>query len=893
MKKGMGRLLCIGLVALGFLWLSNAARAALLDAPTPAALAKAFQSAAPGWKLSEAGYGGPADGNWTRVLAGEPSWSDYRMDYRLKLVKAADRRDGLELGAFGYFYALANLGGYEAALIVRYESPARYYRVQLSSLWKEIVLWRPSGGVVQVQPYPFETGETYRLGVSCQGAHITVSVNGKELINWWDTAHPVLKGRVGLARKEGESYFASVKTEMLSAQTQSAPAHHPQFHEMAWHGYRYFFDGKEPVFVLTARNVLDHMKFLPGYRPIMSTCNNIKDWNRFSPERITQSKVVESGKRLVLDTVAVDAKTKSNITVSTHLVVSYDSSSGMYAYEQQCTVDLPPEESERVAPKWDHGDPIFLGGVGSAQTQDPKAFRAFYRWSVFQGDDGKYYKVPLNHNYHYLGTSSTNGGPLNPDGGIWVVVGDPVVSPLIRIDGLPVGFTKVTSGHCWWAYDMHTMFYPKLVDGKVPPGRYVTKISYLGMRAARAEKLLAGAQFYKPLDLSVRIPVYTAGLGFTEPFDKEVLLASPHQEHRIWAGVIDRTVGYDDKCSLRLDGPTEAWTTTGSSYYMTGYGKRNVVSAWVRTKDVQGEGPTIGFRRWDNNYGEFYPTGITGTTDWTRVRFLTTGPINSWGVTLFFRNAGTGTVWIDNFRIEPLAEGTSTDAAPGRRYPLNPPDPDVVLRWDGKGGPDGVLDGSGYGHHGKFYGQAHWAEENGRRVIDLGEKAGYVWPLSSPTLTLAPPCTMVMEVKPQGAGPLLYWGWNFYYSIVGGPPRLALAYHVHGGKPVRSKPFLTAGEWQTLVIVAADGQLKLYVDGHMVQALPAELRAGNWGLHNASTWHRHLSFFGSGPGDMTLKKQRPVPCLKGRVAALVIYRRALSDGEVAALARPATGNSNK
>lgn len=124
-------------------------------------------------------------------------------------------------------------------------------------------------------------------------------------------------------------------------------------------------------------------------------------------------------------------------------------------------------------------------------------------------------------------------------------------------------------------------------------------------------------------------------------------------------GVIDRSVGYDDKYSLRLDGQTEAWTNTGVSYFMSGYGKKNRVTAWVKTENIQGEGLSIGFRLMDNDYEEFHPSGITGTKDWTKMEFVTTGPIDHWGVTLIFRNSGTGTVWIDNFKIEPLLDNAA------------------------------------------------------------------------------------------------------------------------------------------------------------------------------------------------------------------------------------------
>ena len=792
----------------------------------------------------------------------------------------------MEVGAFAFYHSLADLGGYEAAVLVRYESPVRYYRLALSSLWKEVVLWRPSGGVLQVQEYPFETGKVYSVSVSCQGPRIVVSVDGKRLIDWWDTADPVLKGQVGVGRKEGESYVAALQVTALPRQKEAAPEHRAQFREATWHGYRFFFDGQEPVFLITANNVLDNMKFRPAYRPIFYAFNYITDWNRFSPTKAVESKTLETGERLVIDTTAVDPNKTNGITCATHLVVTYDRTNDVYVYDQDCTVDLPAAEAGQVGTAWDHGDAVFLGGVGHAQTRDPAALRALYQWSIFQGDDGKDYKVPFNHNGHYLSSATANGGPLKGDGGQWIVWGDPILSPVIQIRGLPKEYSKVGAGHCWWAYDMHTMFSPTLVDGKIQPGRYVSKVRYTGMAASEAKQRLDAAEFYKPVDTAVKIPVYAAGVGFTERFDKEVVLASPHQEHRLWAGVIDRTTGYDDTSSLRLDGPTEAWCITGSSYFMSAYGKRNLVTAWVKTKDVRGEGPTIGFRRWDTNEGSFYPSGITGTTNWTRIAFVTTQPIDHWGVTLFFRNSGTGTAWIDNVKIEPLPDGAVTNVPAGRLYPFGAAEPDVVLRWTDQGDSGSVLDLSGYGHHGKFYGQAAWVEDGGRRVIDVDGKASYIWPLCSPALTLAPPATMVLRLKPEAAGYLLFWGWNFNYHVTGNAPKFGIGYEVHGGKLVASQPFLEAGKWQTLAIVAADNRITLYCDGKLVETLQASLKGGDWGLHNNSTWHRHMSFFGGGPGDMTLTKDSAVGGMKGRLGGFRVYRRALADAEVQALSAP-------
>jgi len=854
-----------------------------IDALTATEIRQAFPAQQPGWTVSDAGYGGAADGSWTYALAGNESWRDYRVSATVKLTKPANRQDGMELGSFAYFNNLANLGGYEAGLIARYQGPQDFYRIAVSSLWKELILWRSSGGVVQVVPYPFEAGKSYTLAVECRGPHFRVMVDDKELITWCDTADPIGAGKVGLARKEGEAYFSAVKVEPLPAVASAKPpVHVPRFRERQWHNLRFFFDGNEPIFVLTPANLLDLMKFRPGYRPILYAFNYIADWSRFYPNKTTDYRLVKDGEQLIIETKAADPKTKSAITQDARLVVSYDPAKNLYTYDHTCTTHIPSAaEAEQVAPRWDHGDSVFLGGVGSAITRDPNAAKPTYQWSVFESTDGKFYKVPFNHNGHYSGTAETNGGPCKAGGFGMVVVGDPVLSPIVRIPKPAADFETNSFGHCWWAYDIHTMFVPKKVNGKVRPGDYVSRVVYSAMNAAEAQAILAKADFYKPRDLTLKIPVFTAGTnGLVEPFDKIVLLASPHAEHRIWSGVIDDQVGHGDRCSLRLDGPTEAWTLTGSSYFTGNYAKRVRVSGWVKTRDVKGEGPTIGFSLMTEKPFEFHTTGITGTVDWTPFSYVTSFPSKSWGVTLYWRNSGPGTVWFDDFKIEPLDD--NAEVSPPRDYPTQPANTDIVLNWDGQGATRSVIDTSGYGSHGKFYGDVSWADVDGRRELMLDGKTSYIWPLSSPNLTLGPDTTMVFDLKPQAAGYLIQWGFAFNYNITGAAPKFHVSYWAAGKNHV-SKPILDANIWQKLAIVVTKGKISLYVNGKPADEISANTFPANPRNHLATTWHRHLSFFGAGSADFGLIPEGPSGCMKGQVRSVTVYQRALTAEEIAKL----------
>jgi len=873
---------CVGIAAL---WASTA-QAALLEAPTGAEVAKALKATGGGWQAAEQGFGGTGPGTWTYALGGDASWKEYVVTCRVTLVEPGERTDGMEFGGFRWYDAMRDMGGYEAAIVVRHTSAERHYRVMLSAFHKEIVLWRPTGGVVQVQPFAFELGKPYLVSVACQGPRITVTVDDKPQIDWFDRADPVLAGGIGLGRKEGEAYFSGLSVEALSSLTQTPPVHKPNFRQVQWHGGRWFFDGKEPIFYQRMQgNGLDHMKMMPGYRASLMTNNFVKDIKRFRPYDIIKEEVLETGQRVVLEVDSVDKKKKSNITVHTRVTVTYDPRTGMYVYDHDGTVDVAPDEVGKIRHYFDMGNPCPLGVVGWAQTADPASHRPFFQWSVFQADDGHYYKVPLNHNAHFIGTSHSSGGPIKPDGGVWLVVGDPVVNPLVQVRGMSDRFSAVTGEHCPWAYDMHINHHLKKVDGRFPAGKYELKVRYTGMPAAEANRLLTQTAFYRPADIQYRTPLYTAGVGAVEKFDREVVLATPHTEYRLRCGVLDRSIGFDDSSSLRLDSASEAWVLTGPSYYMSPYGKRNRVTFRVKTRDVRGEGPTIGFRSLGGKCTVFYPTGITGTRDWTEVAFVTTEPFAHFGVHMIFRNSGTGTVWIDNFKIEALDEGAKPDAPIARPLPHKPKDASLVLRWNGDGDRIGLLDSSGHGHHGKVHGNPAWTGAGADRRLKLDGNT-YVWPLASPKLMFAYPCTMVLDLKLDDGGYLIGWPTGCSILLEKRGTELTLLYMSSGGR-AHSKAFLKLGQWQRLAIVGADDQLKLYVDGELKETLAAKPGRRNlWG-YLGSTWHRHPSLFGSGPGDMKdYRDLRVRKCLKGEVGTVRVYSRALTDEEIAKLGRP-------
>jgi hypothetical protein len=88
-----------------------------------------------------------------------------------------------------------------------------------------------------------------------------------------------------------------------------------------------------------------------------------------------------------------------------------------------------PAELDRVGERWDHGDSVFPGSVGSAETRAPQAAAPIYRWVVQEGSDGKSYRYRLNHNGFYLGKENSMGCAVKADGGFAVAGGDPILAP--------------------------------------------------------------------------------------------------------------------------------------------------------------------------------------------------------------------------------------------------------------------------------------------------------------------------------------------------------------------------------------------------------------------------------------------------------------------------------
>ena len=131
----------------------------------------------------------------------------------------------------------------------------------------------------------------------------------------------------------------------------------------------------------------------------------------------------------------------------------------------------------------------------------------------------------------------------------------------------------------------------------------------------------------------------------------------------------DRTVGYKDNSSVRIDGPYTIATVIGPSWGMPDFtAKRYLIAAMVKTENVKGEGPSLGFARMGNkNVQDRFVTGITGTHDWTRVAFITAKLTGLDQGYLMLGLSGTGKAWFDDVEVQPLKDNEPVALPSGKR----------------------------------------------------------------------------------------------------------------------------------------------------------------------------------------------------------------------------------
>jgi ADP-ribosylglycohydrolase len=120
-------------------------------------------------------------GDFGEVYTGRHDWTDYTASFELRPVIGNDHFVNVRVqGAIRSYSAGLTRGG----KLGLYKNENGYRKLHEENfLWKE--------------------GDYYTITVGVKGAHITVSINGKELITYTDKERPYLYGSIGLSVRDG------------------------------------------------------------------------------------------------------------------------------------------------------------------------------------------------------------------------------------------------------------------------------------------------------------------------------------------------------------------------------------------------------------------------------------------------------------------------------------------------------------------------------------------------------------------------------------------------------------------------------------------------------------------------------------------------------------------
>ncbi|HOS43225.1 MAG TPA: hypothetical protein PK794_05985 [Armatimonadota bacterium] len=570
-----------------------------------------------------------------------------------------------------------NLPGWDVGVVLGYQDPLHFYRVQVSASRGELALWDATGGFLQLIPCTVSLNTPHELTVRWRGAHLTAVLDGKTVMDYWDRSAPYAHGQVGLAVWRSTVDFTRVAIAGLPRRAERMPAHTPDFHfEPADHllqgnaaftmaPYRgvVLFDGREPIsyFFKLALPADDHystdalmheaVKLKPGWRPAYYTFigpNGLKGswrWPVLVGDLPEAFHVEKSGTELVF---TFQTETPGTGRTQYRCTVAFDRQRGVYRYVYDGTLTLTAAAQVN---EFELCDPLTynnrMPGPEVVNRWNPSG----HRWWLYQGAGGQWERMPLT---DYPNDYSTE---INNAVASWGTVTDflypdPAACPVF-IHELKWPAGRFSPGQCAWGYDFH---HRELNVGTLPAGTVRAFVmTFTAMPPAEAEAIVKHSRLMPVLEKETRpiLPFDPRGTTFADVTrwqDPSCTMA--------WiGGTRDETTGHGDTASLRIDGPGKA-SVRIYHYMVEQQAKRWWVRGWIKTQDVAEPGVHL-------RLGYFDPPPVVqhtvnlgaGTRDWTYFSVIT-DVFGYRDVTdLIIETTGKGRAWIDDIAVSALADG--------------------------------------------------------------------------------------------------------------------------------------------------------------------------------------------------------------------------------------------
>ncbi len=548
---------------------------------------------------------------------------------------------------------------FQGGLVLRAQG-TQQYRLQLSARDGTIALWKTPANFLAAADAPLVEGRPVRLVVRMAGPRITVSADGTPIIDVIDRVEPILRGRVLAGANHARMTFDTVKITRLPAAmvTPELPAHRPAFRVRTWCRARWIFDGAEPVARIGEGKdgkpwagyptSLYSAKLRPGTREAdcIPLCYRVLgDWPEAPVAVIT-----DTPDRVVLEARTSDrapGRAPTGMTVL-RMRLTYDAGRDTYVYDVDSTVTYLTARKPIVEVL----DPWAYGSVGPAYPQAPQ-WDQRYTYLLWRGEDGRFYRQPLNHYAIFGGLLSATQPEI-------VYTGEPDVNPRYELYGDSLK-TRYSTGLCTVMFDQHVQ---PMRKETVPAGtteRFQWRESSIG--GAEAARLLAESAWSVSDAVRGRICARYFPTGTTFDTAQTIRLDMP-TSMQLFAPpdyyTIDPTVGYAAPGSLRMvaaGADQVVAVRDGASPFGRPFdGREMELTAYVRTEDLDGAF-TVSLETYPKPEKVVSPT-FTGTTGWQRVTLRVRPQPHHYFVTIALsmsaKRGAKGTVWVDDISLRPV-----------------------------------------------------------------------------------------------------------------------------------------------------------------------------------------------------------------------------------------------
>jgi len=840
----------------------------------------------------------------TRLL---PAGSGGDADLRVRFTVTQSAKKGRQLAdnralaaacRWGFHYG-ENSPGWDVGVVLRFKDGLSFYRLLLSAHRNEIALWDSTGSFLYVGACPVKLDKAHDLRITCHGAHITATLDGKRVLDCWDRTNPHAEGRFGLSVWQSTVKVDTFDVTPVDADAVRMPKHQPAFSLVKDGRTLWLFDGAEPIsrFHKAAggsnRGALyqDNVKLRPGWLPSYFTwigpaITPAPDGGAGVMPLVGELPgafdVKQKGKQLRL---AFKTERPGTAKATHDLTVSYDAQRGVYRYQYKSNLTFTADKPIQM-----HGLELFDPLTYNNRQPGPEVRHrwrwAEHRWQVFQGPKREWTRRPMvdfmpEHNNNELAWPKSLNF-LYPDPGAC-----PAFEVALNWPRPQKRFMEL--GMCLWGYDYHHRVLGSTIT--VPVG--ATRPFDVTLTAIPPKEADA---LFKQADVDARIrklkTVYVPFDPSGNTFQKTTTLADPSTTMVWQGGEQDTTVGRKDSCSLRIDGPDKAMVhmyqhvieVAATGWWIRGY---------FKSKGVGGRGLQL---RVKYSYAakpeSLFYIGAQGDSDWRPFSFVTAALKQGDSTTVSFEFDGPGTIWLDDVAFSALKSG---EAPKTTTFPIAEdvqPRTDVLidLPTDRKPG-KGVYDVSHNGHSLLLHGDPEWKQEGRRGFLrfDGIDDGGDITlrPILFPvenrargvrgkTLFQLDAFTYELWIRPRPQKhhnmAVFDFRWSprmFAYAFKPEKNAFMLAYQIerYKGEKFNFRVPAPLSQWVHVVATHGDGKIALYVNGKLAKQGDYDPKGLPW------------SFFAYRP-NYQLGQHYGQNRYRGDFGPLRLYPRALSAQEV-------------